>query len=176
MLQGLGVLKEIVASQRSVSFQLVELNLELVQLLQFSERLLPLAVVVLWLWLNPRVFAPIHEPTAWASKGIFGEEVWARRRAEVPVAHRAALRLIAVPGVVGIALLGWGLVALEVWPTISGVALVVLAQLWRIDRLVWMYEDLSRRVPRGTTRAGDEQRGQALEIEVRARGGGGAVA
>jgi hypothetical protein len=106
--------------------------------------LLPLAVVVVWLWLNPRVFAPVDHPTRWASKGIYGEMVWARRRAEVPPAHRTAFRLIAVPGVVGIGLLVWGLVALDVWPTVTGVALVVLAQLWRIDRLVWMHEDLTR--------------------------------
>jgi hypothetical protein len=48
------------------------------------------------------------------------------------------------PRVAGIGLTGWGLVALEVWPTVVGVVLVVLAQLWRIDRLVWMYEDLVR--------------------------------
>jgi uncharacterized protein DUF6653 len=106
--------------------------------------LLPLAVVVVWLWLNPRVFAPVRTPVRWASKGIHGEMVWARHPADVPAAHRAALRLIAVPGIAGIGLTGWGLVALEVWPTVVGVVLVVLAQLWRIDRLVWMYDDLVR--------------------------------
>jgi hypothetical protein len=39
-------------------------------------------------------------------------------------------------------LLIWGLVALELWPTVIGVTLVVLTQLWRIDRLVWMYDEL----------------------------------
>jgi hypothetical protein len=106
--------------------------------------LLPLAVVAVWLWLNPRVFPPVEHPTAWASKGIHGEMVWARRRTDVPPAHRTAFRLVAVPGIVGIALLAWGLVALDVWPTVTGAVLVVLAQLWRIDRLVWMYEDMAR--------------------------------
>jgi hypothetical protein len=106
--------------------------------------LVPLAVVVGWLWVNPHVFAPVAEPTRWASKGIFAERVWASRRELVPAGHRVAFRLIAVPGVVGIGLLGWGLVVLDVWPTVVGVVLVVLAQLWRIDRLVWMYDDLMR--------------------------------
>jgi hypothetical protein len=70
--------------------------------------------------------------------------VWARRPADVPAAHRVAFRLIATPGVIGIGLTACGLIALEVWPTVLGVALVVLAQLWRIDRLVWMYDDLVR--------------------------------
>jgi hypothetical protein len=37
-------------------------------------------------------------------------------------------------------LLGYGLVALEVWPTVFGASLIVLAQLWRIDRLVVFYD------------------------------------
>jgi hypothetical protein len=64
--------------------------------------LLPLAAVALWLWLNPRVFPPVRTPTRWASKGIHGEMLWARRPPAVPTAHRTAFRLIAVPGVVGI--------------------------------------------------------------------------
>jgi hypothetical protein len=119
--------------------------------------LLPLAAVALWLWLNPRVFAPVREPHRWASKGIHGEMVWARHPAAVPPAHRTALRWIAAPGAVGIGLTAWGLVALDVWPTVTGVALVVLAQLWRIDRLGWMHDDLVRAggVPRGTAITGD---------------------
>ena len=61
---------------------------------------------------------------------------------------RTAFRLIATPGIVGIAMVGWGLVALDVWPTVFGATLVVLAQLWRIDRLVWMYEELTPPSPR----------------------------
>jgi hypothetical protein len=37
--------------------------------------LAPLALVVIWLWLNPRVFPPVHAPTRWASKGIYGEKI-----------------------------------------------------------------------------------------------------
>jgi hypothetical protein len=106
--------------------------------------LVPLALVLAWLWLNPRVFPPVHNPTKWASKGIYGEKIWARERDAIPRHHRTALNLIAIPGVAGIVLLGWGLVALDVWPTLVGVTLIVVAQLWRIDRLVWMYEELTR--------------------------------
>ena len=109
--------------------------------------LVPLAVVAGWLWLNPRAFPAVEVPTAWASKGIYGEWIWAGQPERVPAHHRRAFRLIALPGVVGIALMVWGLVALSVWPTVVGVAFVVLAQLWRIDRLVWMYDELHREPP-----------------------------
>jgi hypothetical protein len=36
-----------------------------------------LAVVALWLWLNVHVFPPVDRPTAWASKGIYGEKIGA---------------------------------------------------------------------------------------------------
>lgn len=104
--------------------------------------LAPLAVVVLWLWLNAHVFPPVDHPTAWASKGIYGEKIWATEPARVPAHHRRAFRIIALPGIAGVVLLAWGLVFLDLWPTIVGGTLVVLAQLWRIDRLVWMYDEL----------------------------------
>ena len=104
-----------------------------------------LAAVVIWLWLNPHVFPPVDTPTRWASKGIFGEKIWAAERDRVPHHHRVAFRWIAVPGVAGIGLLAWGLVALEPWPAVTGGAFMVLAQLWRIDRLVSLYEDLHAR-------------------------------
>jgi hypothetical protein len=86
--------------------------------------LVPLAMVAIWLWLNPHVFRPVTRPVAWASKGVFGEEIWARRRDAVPARHRTAFRLIAIPGLVGIASVMWGLVALAVWPTVFGATLV----------------------------------------------------
>lgn len=106
--------------------------------------LAPIALVAGWLWLNPRIFPPVDLPTAWASKGIYGERIWATQANRVPAHHRRAFRLIALPGFAGVVLLAWGLVALDAWPAVVGVALVVLAQLWRIDRLVWMYDELHR--------------------------------
>jgi uncharacterized protein DUF6653 len=91
---------------------------------------------------TPQVFPPVDKPTRWASKGIYSEKIWARQRNAVPRHHRTAFGLIAIPGLAGVALLGWGLIMLEVWPTIFGTTLIVLAQLWRIDRLVWMYDEL----------------------------------
>jgi hypothetical protein len=43
-------------------------------------------------------------------------------------------------GAAGFVLLVFGLVWLEVWPTVFGASLIVLAQLWRIDRLVVLYD------------------------------------
>ena len=104
--------------------------------------LVPIALVGLWLWLNPRVFAPV-EPTTWAAKGIYGERMWVQDADRIPEGDRSALRLLAIPGVIGFALLAWGLYALQVWPTTAGTTIIVAGQLWRIDRLGRIYERLA---------------------------------
>jgi hypothetical protein len=102
--------------------------------------LLPVAAVMVWLWLNPHVFPAVTTPRCWAAKGIYGEKLWLLEPASVPAGYRAVLRWLAVPALAGAVLLVWGLVQLLVWPTIFGATLIVLAQLWRIDRLGLLYE------------------------------------
>lgn len=58
----------------------------------------------------------------------------------MPPDHRPVLRVLIALGSVGFAPIIWGLVALEVWPTVFGATLVVVAQLWRIDRFGWLWE------------------------------------
>jgi hypothetical protein len=102
--------------------------------------LIPVAAVIVWLLLNPHVFAPVTTPSSWAAKGIYGEKLWFSEADRVLPAYRRVLRWLAVPGLVGFGLLAWGLADLSVWPTIFGGTLIVLAQLWRIDRLGLLYE------------------------------------
>jgi len=116
--------------------------------------LVPIGLVVGGLWLNPRAFAPVDEPTSWAAKGIYGERLWLTQRRRVPEDTRAVLRLLIVVGGTGFALLAFGLVRLEVWPTVFGATLVVLGQLWRIDRMGVLYDDVTRADRRDTAGGG----------------------
>jgi hypothetical protein len=102
--------------------------------------LVPIFVVVVWLWLNVKVFAPVSAPRGWTSRGIYGERAWLENRSAVPPDHRSVLRILVLLGSVGFGLTIWGLVALSVWPTVFGATLVVVAQLWRIDRFGWLWE------------------------------------
>ncbi|MGX9788482.1 DUF6653 family protein [Mycobacterium sp. MMS18-G62] len=109
--------------------------------------LLPTAAVIVWLWLNPHVFAPVKTPTSWAAKGIYGEKLWLKERDRVPPEVRRMLRMSPACAwahmpiaAAGFGLLVYGLTTLQVWPTVFGASLIVLAQLWRIDRLVVFYE------------------------------------
>src|SRR5690349_14571882 len=76
--------------------------------------------VVVWLVVNPRAFAAVDEPRSWTERGIYGERFWLENRSSVPPDHRSVLRLLIAVGSVGFGLVVWGLVALAVWPTVSG--------------------------------------------------------
>jgi hypothetical protein len=101
--------------------------------------LVPVAAVVIWLFLNVLVFQPVERPIHWASKGIFGEHQWLKRGDELPREHRIVMRWLIAAGLAGMATMAYGLVILEVWPTLAGMAVLILAQLWRIDRFGLLY-------------------------------------
>ncbi|GAA1697804.1 hypothetical protein GCM10009733_110900 [Nonomuraea maheshkhaliensis] len=95
------------------------------------------ALVAVWLWLNVHLFRAV-EPTSWAARGIYGEQLHVDGK--VPAAHRVVLRLLIVAGLIGFAFIAWGLIALQIWPLLLGTVLLVLGQLWRIDRYGLLYE------------------------------------
>lgn len=101
--------------------------------------LVPVALVVVWLAVNPHVFPAVERPTSWTAKGIYGEKLWLHDRSLVTRDHRNVLRLLTVTGLAGFGLLIWGVAALEIWPTVFGATLVTMGQLWRIDRLGQLY-------------------------------------
>jgi hypothetical protein len=121
--------------------------------------LVPIAAVIVWLWLNPHVFRAVEAPTSWTAKGIHGERLWLTERARVPAEYRPVLRLFVVIAGAGFAILAYGLIRLEIWPTVFGASLIVLGQLWRIDRLGLLYEEFTRVDARATPRGdGDVRR------------------
>lgn len=95
---------------------------------------IPGVLVVGWLFANTKVFRPVG-PGGWAADGIHGERWWLQQRHRVPSRHRTVLRCLIVLGLASAVLLAHGVVVLAVWPTVTGAAGLVLAQLWRIDRM-----------------------------------------
>jgi hypothetical protein len=107
--------------------------------------LLPTAGVILWLWLNPRVFPAVSEPRSWAAKGIYGEKIWLLEPSRVSPECRMVLRWLMIPAIAGFILLVWGLIWLSAWPTVFGATLIALTQLWRIDRYSRLYDECQQR-------------------------------
>lgn len=105
--------------------------------------LLPVAAVAVWIMINPRVFAPPHSTTSWASRSVLGEKYWsARKEAPIPERHRVAPFVLTAISALGVPFWAWGLIALDPWITAFGVAVQLFGKLWFIDRMALLYDDV----------------------------------
>ncbi|WP_322891981.1 MULTISPECIES: DUF6653 family protein [unclassified Yoonia] len=104
--------------------------------------LVPLSVVLLWTWLNPRVFPPPASVDNWMSMGVTGERIWLARSQNPALAHHAPIvRTLVAAATVGAVLLFAGLVMLNLTLTMTGLAVTMLSKLWILDRMVWIYSE-----------------------------------
>lgn len=110
--------------------------------------LVPLALALLWTWCNPRLFAPVRDLENWASRGVMGERLFLNRETAGIASHhvRMAYILTALSGL-GMAVLIYGLVALDVWATICGLVLAIGPKVWFVDRMVWIHFDAQQSQP-----------------------------
>lgn len=106
--------------------------------------LLPVALLVVWTWLNPRAFPPPRSFDSWAAKGVLGERLWVARRegSLLPERHRRLPLVLNGVSAAGLVPLVYGLVVLDAWATLFGLAVTTLGKLWFVDRMVWLYEDV----------------------------------
>jgi hypothetical protein len=110
--------------------------------------LVPTALVVVFLMINPLLF---HEPSStrnWASKAVFGERIWADRNdVDIPPQFRASKvpNLATAFQLVGVIALGYGLIRLDVIAVVSGLLIVQLAKSWYLDRMVLLFDEMKGR-------------------------------
>lgn len=103
--------------------------------------LIPLALSLLWIWVNPRAFPPPKDLDNWVSKGVMGERIFLHHRALVARHHRRAAIILSALCLPGVAILTWGLYALWWEGAVFGVILTALPKIWFVDRMVWIYQD-----------------------------------
>lgn len=105
-----------------------------------------IAASVMWVWMNPRIFRRPKSMEHWASRGVLGERVWLNRDVvPVPEHHRVAPHVLNAVTAIGTVFVVWGLVKLAVWPTVLGSVLIYSGKLWFLDRMVWLYQDMTAR-------------------------------
>lgn len=108
--------------------------------------LLPIAATIVWIWLNPRVFPKPRSTRNWASKAVLGERVWLNRSAvPIPAGHRRAAFWLVVLNGAATLMTAMGLVLLEPSMTLAGIAGVILAKTWFLDRMVWLFDVMADR-------------------------------
>ncbi|WP_108482203.1 DUF6653 family protein [Oceaniglobus ichthyenteri] len=110
--------------------------------------LVPLALLILWAWYNPRVFAPPAHTHHWLSRAVMGERVWLNDgTVPIPAHHSRAANWLSVLAALGLAPLIWGLWVLDPWAVACGCTFTILAKLWFLDRMVWLYHDMAAHHP-----------------------------
>jgi hypothetical protein len=106
--------------------------------------LIPLALSVVWLFVNPMLFSPPASTRNWASEGVLGERIWSEReRSELPEQFDSPVPAVAqLVQVVGLVPLVYGLIELDAIAALTGVVIVQAAKLWYIDRMVLLFDEL----------------------------------
>jgi hypothetical protein len=97
----------------------------------------------------PLLFPPPRSTRHWASKGVFGERIWTDRgTVELPAQFRSRVVYATYAcQLVGMAVLAYGLVVLDLLAVVSGMVIAQTAKAWFIDRMVLLYEDMKTRRP-----------------------------
>jgi hypothetical protein len=108
---------------------------------------LPIAAMTIFLWLNPRLFPPPASTRSWASRAVLGERVYFLRTLHpVPVEHSNAATLLGIGAAVGALFMVAGLLTREPLTFLAGGAAAFVFKLWFVDRMVWLYDEMSERV------------------------------
>src|SRR5829696_9161136 len=108
------------------------------------------AVVLVFMMVNPLLFRESGSTRNWASMSVFGEHIWSDRdTVELPpqfVTSKVPAVAIAIQ-VAGVALLAYGLIELDLLTVAAGLVLAQTAKAWYLDRMVLLYEDMKTRNP-----------------------------
>jgi hypothetical protein len=106
--------------------------------------IIPITVICLWIWLNPRVFGKPKSTNNWASKAVLGERILLKHpKSDIPSHHKTSIGILKLTTFIGFLLAVSGLVFLHIWLTILGTVITILGKSWFLDRMVWLYQDLS---------------------------------
>jgi hypothetical protein len=108
------------------------------------------ALVLVFMMVNPLLFPRPRSTRNWASKGVFGERIWNDGdKARIPAQFRDTRVLSVTYAIqaVGLAVMVYGLVELDLLAVVSGLVITQTAKAWFIDRMVLLYEDMKARDP-----------------------------
>ncbi|WP_424974018.1 DUF6653 family protein [Dinoroseobacter sp. S124A] len=106
--------------------------------------LLPVALVLVWTWANPRAFAEPRSFASWGSRAVLGERIFLNHRAEIPAHHRRVALCLGYAAALGALVLGLGLCMLWADWVVFGIVLTALPKTWFCDRMVWIHDDWVR--------------------------------
>jgi hypothetical protein len=103
----------------------------------------PIALVLVWTWLNPHLFPPPKSTDTWAARATFGERVWLNRdTVPIPAHHARVANILSVVAGAGFLAAVVGALLNDLATTLAGGISGWFAKIWFCDRMVWLYEDM----------------------------------
>ncbi|MEM9585030.1 MAG: DUF6653 family protein [Pseudomonadota bacterium] len=100
--------------------------------------------VLVWIWVNPRVFSQPRTFESWSSEGVLGERVWLRHRDKVAGHHQRVANALAVASGLGLLPFAYGLWVYDFGFTCLGIGVISGGKMWFVDRMVWVWRDFQR--------------------------------
>lgn len=106
--------------------------------------LLPIGLLAIWLWINPRIFPRAASTRSWMSQGVLGERVWLNRKSvPIPREHTVATHILSALSVLGVLISAYGFATRDFWAAFMGWNFAVACKVWFVDRMVWLYRDVA---------------------------------
>ena len=112
--------------------------------------LIPVALAVVWLFVNPLFFTAPKSTRNWASRSVLGERIWVDRdKIELPEQFRSrAPSLVAnAYSTIGLGFLAFGLIDLNVLATVAGLLIAHGGKACYLDRISLLFAEMKRRSP-----------------------------
>ncbi len=110
--------------------------------------LIAIGLAIVWMFVNPLLFKVPRSTRNWASRGVLGERIWVDRdKVELPEQFRSRAASLVANGysTIGMGLLAYGLVDLNVLATVTGILIVHGGKAWYIDRMTLLFADMKSR-------------------------------
>ncbi len=106
--------------------------------------LLPLALLIVWIVINPTLFKKPTSYSSWGSRAVLGERIYMKGKENpIPAHHKTPIIILNILQTLSVLILGLGLWKLNVYITLHGATALYLSKMWFLDRMVWLYEEVS---------------------------------
>lgn len=110
--------------------------------------LIPIAILIIWIIVNPTLFKKPKSYNNWGSKSVLGERYWSnRKKVPVPQHHHPVVLILTILQTVAGIILMVGLWKLKANLVVFGATSVYLTKMWFLDRMVWITEDMKEKHP-----------------------------
>lgn len=105
--------------------------------------LVPIFVIAIWTYANPRLFPAPANTDAWITWGVLGERVFLNRKAvPIPDEHARVALVVTAAAISFLTVAIFGFIAGNFWAAMTGWFGAMLGKCWFVDRMAWLWDDM----------------------------------